>query len=80
MIPHRCHWPRCERTVPARMYACRQHWFTLPRPLRAAILATYSPGQEIRKNPTPAYLEAARRARRWAEDQLETETRQHPTP
>lgn len=68
MIPHRCHWPGCERLVPARMFACRQHWFLFPRALRAKLLETYSPGQEVRKNPSPAYLAAARALRAWAED------------
>jgi hypothetical protein len=50
------------------MFACRQHWFLFPRALRAKLLETYSPGQEVRKNPSPAYLAAARALRAWAED------------
>jgi hypothetical protein len=34
----------------------------LPREMRAQIWAHYRPGQEVRKDPTPEYLEAANRA------------------
>jgi hypothetical protein len=44
------------------MFACRPHWFMLPKRLRDAIWATYRPGQEITKDPSPAYLEAAQAA------------------
>lgn len=34
----------------------------LPAPVRAAIWRAYRPGQEITKDPSPAYLAAARAA------------------
>jgi hypothetical protein len=59
---HSCHAPRCSVAVPPKMFACRPHWFMLPAPLRAAIWRAYRPGQEITKDPSPAYLAAARAA------------------
>jgi hypothetical protein len=44
------------------MFACRLHWFALPKRLRDAIWATYEPGQEITKEPSPEYIDAARAA------------------
>lgn len=44
------------------MFMCRPHWYMVPRNLRAAIWANYVPGQEMRKDPTPEYLEYAQKA------------------
>lgn len=41
------------------MFMCRRHWYMVPRTLRSAIWRTYSPGQEIRRDPSPEYLRAA---------------------
>jgi hypothetical protein len=41
---------------------CRGHWYSLPKAMQAAIWAAYVPGQENRKDPSPAYLAAARAA------------------
>ena len=46
---HTCHATGCRTTVPPKMFACRRHWFTLPKALRDAIWRTYRPGQEISK-------------------------------
>lgn len=56
---HNCHWPGCTRAVPPRMWGCKPHWFALPKHLRDLIWATYRPGQEITKTPSPEYIEAA---------------------
>lgn len=64
-MSHRCHAPRCDIEVPPRMFACRGHWFALPKPLRDRIWATYEEGQEIRKDPSPEYMEAAQAAVDW---------------
>jgi hypothetical protein len=37
----------------------------LPHAIRDAIWASYKPGQEDRKDPSPAYLVAAADAERW---------------
>jgi hypothetical protein len=44
------------------MFMHRGHWYMLTAKLRAAVWAAYVPGQEIRKNPSEAYLKAAREA------------------
>lgn len=59
---HRCHADGCETPVPPKMLMCRRHWFMVPRLLQARIWQHYVPGQEIRKDPTPAYLEVMMQA------------------
>jgi hypothetical protein len=44
------------------MFACLAHWRKLPREHQQAIWREYRPGQEIRKDPTPAYLLVQARA------------------
>ena len=61
-MSHLCHAPGCRTPVPPKMFACRLHWFALPKRLRDAIWATYEPGQEITKEPSPEYIDAARAA------------------
>ncbi len=65
-MSHLCHWPSCKVAVPPAMFACKRHWFTLPKWIRDRIWATYRKGQEIDKRPSPAYLEAADKAQQWA--------------
>jgi len=48
--------------IPPRLFACKGHWFALPAAMRARLLATYRRGQEVTKDPSPEYLEAARAA------------------
>lgn len=38
---------------------CGPHWRMVPRALQRDVWLHYRPGQEIDKNPTPAYLDAA---------------------
>jgi hypothetical protein len=64
-VTHTCHWPKCERPVPPAMWGCREHWYKLPKFLRDKIWRTYRPGQEITKDPSPAYVEAALEVQRW---------------
>lgn len=56
MSVHLCHAPGCTRAVPESKFACRGHWFMLSPNLRAAVAQVYVPGQEKRKDPTPAYM------------------------
>ena len=44
---------------------CRRHWYMLPKSMRDAVWAVYVPGQEKRKDPTSAYLQAATAAVAW---------------
>jgi hypothetical protein len=57
--PHSCHARNCNTPVPPRMFMCRKHWFMVPKPMQDAIWATYRPGQERTKDPSPEYLDAA---------------------
>lgn len=62
---HTCHWPGCSRQVPPAMWGCKEHWYKLPRNLRNRIWATYRPGQEVRMDPSQAYLDAADAVQKW---------------
>lgn len=63
---HTCHWPGCEVAVPPKMWGCNRHWSMLPKDIRKEIWATYKPGQEVKKNPSQAYIAAAVRAHQFA--------------
>lgn len=62
MADHTCHATCCKVSVPPKMFMCREHWFSLPRSYRDAILRAYEPGQEITKDPSMEYLRVARAA------------------
>lgn len=55
-MTHTCHWPSCTRAVPSAMWGCKSHWFTLPKNLRDLVWRFYTPGQEVRKDPSENYL------------------------
>lgn len=59
---HHCHADGCNVPVPPKMMMCKRHWFMVPKALRDRVWATYVPGQERRKDPTPEYMEAQRAA------------------
>ena len=60
---HTCHAEGCSAIVPPRLFGCRKHWAMVPKWLQAALYRVYVPGQEIRKNPTRAYLMVQTRCR-----------------
>lgn len=60
--PHVCHAEGCAVRVPPRLLMCRDHWRMVPAPLQRRVWATYRPGQEVDKRPSPEYLAAARAA------------------
>lgn len=64
-MSHICHWPGCTREVTPKMWGCKPHWFALPKELRDQIWESYVPGQEIRKDPSPEYIVAAKRVQEW---------------
>lgn len=37
----RCPHHSCERQIPAHLFACRDHWYTLPKRLRMGIERTW---------------------------------------
>lgn len=66
---HNCRWVGCNKQVPLNMWACKIHWFKLPKSLRDAIWAGYRPGQEDDLNPSPQWVEADERAREYSATQ-----------
>lgn len=64
-MAHHCHWPNCPIEVPPKLWGCKKHWFTLPKYLRDKIWATYRPGQEISKDPSDEYIDAAVEVQEW---------------
>ena len=63
MTKHTCHAIGCSVEVPPRMLFCRRHWYAVPKHLRDRIWQTYRPGQEVTKDPSVEYVEAATEAR-----------------
>lgn len=61
-IPHLCHAVDCNERIPPARLMCPRHWYLVPHPLRKQVWKTYRPGQEIDKNPSWAYLQAAHAA------------------
>lgn len=62
LMGHTCHAKFCKTEVPPKLFMCKKHWFMVPSVLRARVWEEYVPGQEIRKDPTDAYLEVTREA------------------
>ena len=71
-MKHLCHWPTCKREVPPKLWGCKKHWMRLPKELRDLVWATYVPGQEIRKDPSWDYIEAAREVEEWCQEWIAT--------
>ena len=61
-VVHRCHARRCKTTVAPARLMCPTHWRMVPREMQQAVWAAYVPGQERRKDPSRAYIAAARAA------------------
>ncbi len=59
---HHCHAEGCERIVHAHLLMCVRHWWMVPKAIQHEVWVNYQPGQALKKNPTPAYLAAARKA------------------
>jgi hypothetical protein len=59
---HHCHAKDCHTNVPPKMLMCLKHWRMVPKALQEDVWDAYEEGQEIRKDPTTAYLRAARAA------------------
>ena len=59
-MAHTCHALGCMVEVPERTFMHREHLFMVPKTLRDAIWRHYRPGQEVTKDPSKAYIEAAK--------------------
>ena len=75
-MSHHCHATGCNVAVPPEMFACKRHWYLLPKRLRDAIWAAYRPGQCDDWQISKAYADAAREAVRWLaeKDEIEPDT------
>lgn len=58
-MAHECHMTGCSDKVPPRVFACKRHWYMVPKPIRDRIWASYRSGQEADKRPSVEYCEAA---------------------
>ncbi len=61
-MAHSCHARGCGVEVPPKMLMCLRHWRMVPRRLQYRVWQEYVPGQEIRKDPTLAYLDVQKQA------------------
>lgn len=59
---HTCHAHGCTAEVPPKLLMCLKHWRMVPKALQRAVWATYRSGQEIDKQASREYLEAAKAA------------------
>jgi hypothetical protein len=55
-MSHTCHAADCDRVVPPRLLMCLKHWRMVPGDIQRMVLVHYNRGQEVRKDPTEAYL------------------------
>lgn len=62
-MTHTCHAHGCSVEISPKFFMCPRHWRMVPAPLKAAIWDNYRPGQEVDKEPTVAYLDAAAAAK-----------------
>ena len=56
---HTCHAKGCKELIPPALFMCPRHWKMVPADLQQRIWRLFKPGQELRKDPTPEYIEAA---------------------
>lgn len=61
-MSHHCHITGCTTATPPEMFACRRHWFMVPRDIRRRIWKHYRPGQCDDWQPSADYCRAARDA------------------
>lgn len=56
---HYCHAIGCEKPISPRLLMCYAHWRMTPIHLQKAVWHHYRRGQEITKDPSPEYVQAA---------------------
>jgi len=65
VIPHHCHVPGCDVSVPPRLLMCRKHWAMVPSATRRDVWRYFDPSQCApgpRPRPTESWTRAARAA------------------
>lgn len=61
---HKCPAPPCQRQVPPAMFACKSHWFLLPKQVRDDIWDAHRAGT------ASEHIAAMAAAVRWYEENL----------
>jgi hypothetical protein len=56
---HYCHAAGCPVEVAPKMLMCAHHWRMVPKTMQWKVWSTYRKGQEVTKDPSVAYAEAA---------------------
>lgn len=74
---HPCPAPPCERRVPQHHFACRDHWFLLPKELRVEISEAWDERRATKGGPDEAeamrvHYASLERARLWLADYFNT--------
>jgi len=61
-MSHYCHITGCTIPTPPEIFACKRHWFMVPKLIRDRIWAAYRNGQCDDWKPSAEYCQAARDA------------------
>lgn len=69
-MSHKCHWPTGTLETPPSLWGCRAHWYKLPKILRDKVWDAYVPGQEVRKDPSPEYIDVVIEVEAFARAQI----------
>lgn len=67
-MQHYCHVKGCQKQVAPKFLMCAPHWRLVPQALKRDVWRLYRPGQEVTKDPTREYLEAAEAACKYVEN------------
>ena len=62
MSEHKCHAIGCQVNVDPKFLLCPAHWRLVPFPLKKRVWQHYRRDQEVTKNPSKDYLNAAKAA------------------
>jgi len=60
-MTHTCHAIGCNTLIPPKLFMCKPCWSEISRADQTLVYDLYVPGQEIRKDPSVAYIEATSR-------------------
>lgn len=59
-MTHACPKTDCGIQVPAQQFACRTHWFQIPKPLRDEIWSAYKAGKQGLRRHREAMISATK--------------------
>jgi hypothetical protein len=62
----KCPWPGCLCQIPLPLFACKDHWLMLPKPIQRLVWDAYEVGQELdARLVSEEYRDAAKAATNW---------------